>query len=234
MDTDDLIREPKYIRSCLRELNDGSIIFTKAAKVYLPKMWIESDLINLSDPVSVVCVFAIVIGDRYGVSTINSMMSTEPSKIGYETIDKIDYIVFSYSPEDKFMLNKSLVKRDNLPYKLFTFLFDKGKIPWYLNYTDVSQIYDSSKKYADVNFNLPHSVFEMIASVIARNEGDKSKFYRHGDWKKKPVYIPLRSVQFAASNTTAKLIGAYWSEGLSSALVNPSDRREIIEDLLRS
>ena len=234
MEIDNLIRDPNYIRKYMKEMKDGSIVFTKEAKVYLPKRWEESDLINIADTVTTIAVLAISIDDRYCTTLTCSLMSTDPSKIGYVNINSEDYLELNYLPNDRFIINRSLVKRDNLPYKLFTFIFDKGRIPWYLNYVDISQVYDSSSKFANVNFNLPHTVFEMVTGVIARNKKEKSTYYRHGDWKIDPVYIPLRSVQFAASNTTAKLIGAYWDEGLSSALVNPSDRKELIEELLRS
>ena len=48
-----------------------------------------------------------------------------------------------------------------------------------------------------------------------------------------PALIPFRSVTYGATNTTAKLMGAYFDEGLTSALVNPSQRTEKIEELLR-
>ena len=50
---------------------------------------------------------------------------------------------------------------------------------------------------------------------------------------KKFVTIPLRSVAYAASNTTNKLAGSYFSVGLTSALVNPTERVEKIEAILR-
>jgi hypothetical protein len=64
-------------------------------------------------------------------------------------------------------------------------------------------------------------------------------FYRHQfkDTKqltdKPPEIIALRSVQDGASNTTAKLMGAYLDEGINSALVDPAERLERVEDLLR-
>lgn len=233
MDIRGFKRDPTYVKKFIKKLNDGSIIFTKEAKVMLPKKWMDNDLVAISDPITMVGVFAIIIDNYYAVSSVTTLMSTDPDKINYDFVNDEEYIVFNYKENDRLTINSQLVKRDNIPYKLFTFIFDKGKIPWFLSYTDVSQIYDSSIEYASVNFNLPHSVFEMVAGVIARNENEKNTFYRHGDWSKPPVFIPLRSVQFAASNTTAKLIGAYWSEGLASALVYPSERKELIEELLR-
>ena len=234
MDISKLKRNPQYIIKYMKEMDDGSIIFTKEARVHVPKKWSESDLVNIADPITTIAILAIVIDGYYSIVTTCSIMATDPSKVSQVNIESEDYIEFIYQPKDRFLLNKSLVKRDTFPYKLFTFIFDKGQIPWYLDYSDVSQVYDNCPKYANVKFNLPHCVFEMIVGAIARNAESKNTYYRHGDWNKKPVYIPLRSVQFAASNTTAKLIGAYWSEGLSSALVNPSDRKELIEELLRS
>ena len=234
MDISNLKRDSEYIKKYIKKLDDNSIIFLKQALVMIPKKWEDKDLISVKDTTTMVGVFCIIIDDKYAVSLVSSLIETDPSAASSETIESEEYYIFSYNVNDRLMVNSKLVKRDNLPYKLFTFIFDKGKIPWYMSYVDFSQIYDLSKEYANVNFNLPHSVFEMVTGVIARDKDAKNIFYRHSDWNKKPAYIPLRSVQFVASNTTAKLIGAYWSEGLASALVYPSERKELIEEILRS
>ena len=234
MDIHAFKRDPAYVKKYMEKKNDKSIVFTKPAMVMIPRRWTDSDLATMGNPSTILAICAIIIDNRYAVSSINSLISTDSFSVSYDFVDNEEYIVIAYRPQDRFIINASLVKRDNLPYKIFTFIFDKGRIPWYIDYENVAQIFDSAAVFANVKFNLPHFAFEAVAGSIARNAKAKNTYYRHGDWKVPPVYIPLRSVQFAASNTTAKLIGAYWSEGLSSALVYPSERKEVIEDLLRS
>jgi hypothetical protein len=50
---------------------------------------------------------------------------------------------------------------------------------------------------------------------------------------KPPTFIPFRSPIYGATNTTAKLIGAYFDDSINSALVNPSEKVEGVESLLR-
>ena len=62
----------------------------------------------------------------------------------------------------------------------------------------------------------------------------RSVINNRSDLKKNPpVFIPLRSVVYGATNTTNKLAGSYFNEGVISALVSPSTRIEPIEELLR-
>ena len=46
------------------------------------------------------------------------------------------------------------------------------------------------------------------------------------------IWTALNNVRDSATNTTTRLGGSYYSEGVISALVNPSTRPERIESLL--
>lgn len=180
-------------------------------------------------------VYALIIGDDYAVSTTLTTISTDPDTIETVTIENMEYYAFHYQAGGRFMTDTACVKVDSLPYRIFDAVIDKGKVPWYLDYLGLSELFDSAKKYCGVNLDtIDHAIFEMVAAVISRQASDRSKFYRHGKDEGRPAFIPMRSVQYGASNTTAKLIGAYWSEGLMSSLVHPSERKELIEDLLRA
>ena len=79
---------------------------------------------------------------------------------------------------------------------------------------------------------------QMFAAAITRDSANRAKYYRHTlsdlpSEDRPPTFIPLRSVTYGATNTTAKLMGSYWNDGLTSALVNPSEKTERIEQLLR-
>ncbi|MNJ68815.1 hypothetical protein D3C77_650980 [compost metagenome] len=49
-----------------------------------------------------------------------------------------------------------------------------------------------------------------------------------------PTIIPLRNVSYGATNTIAKLTGSRFDEGMTSAIVNPGDRVERTEMVLRT
>ena len=68
-----------------------------------------------------------------------------------------------------------------------------------------------------------YSAIQNLEKVEISKEEVKSRNY---------VWTALNSVRDSATNTTTKLGGNYYSEGVISALINPSDRVERIESIL--
>ena len=132
-----------------------------------------------------------------------------------------------------------LVKQATLVYKIFDEFIARGRTPWYLDYNDLAKLFMSADRHAGVNLSTSHAILEMFAAAICRDSADKTKYYRHTVSSqdeihtRPPVVIALRNITHGATNTTAKLLGSYWNEGLTSALVNPSMKVEAIEELLR-
>jgi hypothetical protein len=81
---------------------------------------------------------------------------------------------------------------------------------------------------------MDHVIFEIVYAHLHRDKDDITKFYRNTDMKKPPQSIPLRSVNFGPTSTTAKLLGSYFDDGLTATLISHSDTRHDIEDYLRS
>jgi hypothetical protein len=125
-------------------------------------------------------------------------------------------------------------------YKIYDEIISKGRVPWYLGYLELWKIFDTALYHAGANIGANQEVTELIISMISRSEKDRNQYYRTTieDLSQlmvvKPAFIPLRSVQYAATNTTNKLAGSYFGDALVSALVNPADRVERIESLLRA
>lgn len=235
LDASQLKRDPVAVKKQLSQAKDNSVIIKTQGQVLLPQPWLEKDLITMGEKTSFVGIFALVIGNVYAVSTILTLIESDPSVVSTETINGSDFYVLNYNPGDRLIMDANCVRRDGLPYKIFDSVLDRGKVPWFLTGEDLAQIYESSAPFASVGYPVDHSVFEIIMASLSRLRSDRSKFYRNGgNFDEPPVFIPFRSVQYGASNTTAKLIGAYWTEGLTSALVYPSERKEVIEDLLRA
>ena len=237
MDISNLTRDPVSVKKDLVTHKDGTVSAKKDCTITIPLLWEEKDLFLRGDSVLITAICPIIIDDKYAVLSVMSRIVTDPVTISTVTINDMDYVLLYYDVGDRILARHEVVKDDGLPYKIFDTIIDKGKVPWYLSYEDLGKLFDTSKSYSGLGINVDHAIFEMVASLIARDKNDRSKFYRHAvnkSLKSEPTFIPMRSVQYGASNTTAKLIGAYWSEGLTSALVHPSERKELIEDLLRS
>lgn len=235
LNVNQLKRDPVAIKKELVQASDHSVRLKTDARLLLPQPWLEKGLLTLGEKTTLLAIYALVIGNVYAVSTTLTMIESDPSVITTETIDDNEFYVLHYKPGDRFIVDANCVRRDSLPYRVFDTVLDRGKVPWFLTGEDLAQIYETSKHFASVGYPVDHSVFEIIIASLSRQKQDRSKFYRNGGrFDEPPVFIPFRSVMYGASNTTAKLIGAYWTEGLTSALVYPSERKEVIEDLLRA
>lgn len=233
-------REPGEVHKALTILKDGSIITSKGCKIYIPERFVEKQLAIIGAETYVVGIFAIVVEDKfYGVSTTNAMMRVTPTTISTVKFDQDSYLEFSFDPGSIVIATTQLIKSDTLVYYIFDEFIAKGRIPWYIGYEDLGRLFDSADRHAGVSLGANHSILEMFAAAIARNAENRSKYYRHSivaqddPEKRPPVFIPLRSITYGATNTTSKLMGSYWNDGLTSALVNPSEKQERIEELLR-
>jgi hypothetical protein len=113
-------------------------------------------------------------------------------------------------------------------------------VPWYLGYPELAQLFNTARYHAGANIGSDHEVIELLVSIISRDPKDITRYYRQvaktmQEVKKNPpIYTPLKSVANVATNTTNKLAGSYFSEGVVSALVNPAERTERIEGILRA
>lgn len=240
MDISKLKRDASKVHACLKELEDGSLITTKGCKIYIPSRFTECQLAVVGNETQIVGIFAICVDDQfYGVSIANAMMRIEPTNTTTVDINGEEYYEFSFEAGSTVVSSVGLVKVDTLVYLIYDEFVAKGHVPWYMSYIDLGKLFDTSLHHAGVKLGANHAILELIASVIARDPDDRTKYYRQTVKSmeevlaRPPAMIPFRSVTFGATNTTAKLMGAYFDEGITSALVNPSQRSEKIEELLR-
>lgn len=240
MDIRKLVRDAPKVHAALKELPDESLVTTKGCKIYVPARFAERGLASIGIETHIVGIYAIVVEDKYyGVSMVNAMVRINPTAITTVKVGEDEYYEFYFEPGSKVIPSVQLVKTDTLVFKIYDEIIAKGRVPWYLEYFDLAKIFDSAKYHAGANVGENREVTELIISMIGRDPKDRTKYYRQSiksmdDVKKNPpAFIPLRSVQYNATNTTTKLMGSYFSDGLVSALVNPSEREERIEELLR-
>lgn len=240
MDPRSLVRDPARVHACLRELPDGRLVATKNVKIYVPTRFAERGLASIGIETHIVGIYAIVAEDKYyGVSLVNAMQRIEPTATVKVVVQDDEYYEFSFAPGATVVSSVQLVKTDTLVYKIYDEIIAKGRVPWYLGYPELGKLFDTAKYHAGANIGQNHEVTELIVSIIARDPQNRARYYRQAVRsmadvaKTPPAFIPLRSVTYAATNTTNKLAGSYFKEGLVSALVTPAERVERIEELLR-
>jgi hypothetical protein len=236
-----LTRDASRVVSTLEELSDNRLVTKKGCKIYIPARFIEQDLAYLGIKNYIVGIYAMVVDDMYyAVSTVNAMINIEPTDVNRIKVEDQDYIEFVFAPGSTVIKSLDLVKIDVLTYKIYDEIFSKGRVPLYIDYNDLGSIFDTAKYHANANLGATGEVTQLIASMISRDPKDKTKYYRAvvenlSDVRNKPpAFIPLSSVAYAATNTTTRLGGSYFDKGVVSALVNPAERTERIESLLKA
>jgi hypothetical protein len=240
MSAKDWIRNAKKVHEDLVKQPNGSVITARGCVIHIPERFLEKGLAVLGQEVLMTGIYAICVADKYyGVSTLNANLKIKPSKIVTVKIDDVSYLEFSFDPGSVVFVESQIVRTDTLVYRIFDEIIAKGRVPWYLDYNDLAKLFETSTEFAGVNLGRTHAILEMIAAAVSRSSTDRTQYYRQAVKSQQdvkdhpPVVIPLRSVTYGASNTTAKLMGSYWNDGVTAALVNPADKVEKIEELLR-
>lgn len=240
MNPQKLTRDASKVQAYLRELPDGRVVTTKGCKIVIPARFAERGLATIGIETYIVGIYAMTVEDQfYAVSTINAMIRIEPSSTMKIMVEDDEYYEFTFDPGSTVMSSVHLVKTDTLVYRIYDELISKGRVPWYLSYLDMGRLFETAKYHAGANIGQNHEVDELIVSLIARDAKNRHRYYRAAIKsmdelaRNPPAFIPLRSVIYGATNTTNKLAGSYFSEGLVSALVSPAERTERIEGLLR-
>lgn len=236
-----LVRDPEKVKKVLWYADDGSISTSKTVKIYVPERYTERQLATVASDTYIVGYFAMVLEDKYyTVSKILAPMRIKPTVISTVKFDGADYLEFQFDAGSVVIADSQLVRDDILTYRIFNEFVSKGHVPWFIDYRlDLGGLFDSSAKFAGVNFGANRVVLEIIAAAITRVKSQPTKYYRHAIQNTEdltriePVNIPLRSVSYGATNTTSKLVGSYFGDGLTAALVNPADKVERIETILR-
>lgn len=237
MDVSKLKRDPAKVHSNL--VIRGNELVTKVpCKILVPARYVEQGLGSLEPEVYMVAIYAMVMEDSYyAVSTVPAMKRFTPTDVNTITIDEVEYLELIFPRGAVVCPQLELVVRDIQIYYVYNEFTSKGNTPWFMGENDKTMPYENAEEFCGVY--LSPTIMQMVASSCTRVEADKAVQYRHAvrtpnDLVKfTPVTIPLRSIIWGPTNTFARVIGPYFKEGLTTALVNPSERSEPIEEMLR-
>lgn len=236
-----LKRDVSAVLPYLTENKSGQIITSIPCKIQVPARFTEIGLGQIGVETFIYGLYPVITetGD-YMVSNINALVEIDPFKISQVTIDDVLYHEFYFPAESVLIKNTTMVKTDTLLYYVFDEFFFKGKIPWYVGYEDLGRIFDTANYHAGSNIGRNWEVIEFLASMVTRSKTDRTKYIRtvmqqYNDSSLNKIdYVPLKSVLYSVNSTTNKLAGSYFNDGVISALVNPTDRVDKIEQILRT
>lgn len=233
MDFSKLTRDKSIVKSTLKEMDDGSIIVLQPCNIYIPKRYEEHKLAIVETEIRILSVFLLVVGEKSSLSSAVAMMQITPTSATTVDVDGEDYYEFYFEKGAQLTPNRNLVMQDTLCYYVYDEFMAKGRSPAFMGYEDLAKIFNTAVYHAGFNIAANNTPIEMITAAICRDKKDKTVYYRHSDMRDECVNVALRNVSLGATNTTARLNGAYFDQGLRSALINPSKTAEPIETLLR-
>jgi hypothetical protein len=235
------IRDAARVHKAIQRADDGSRVAMKPLKLQIPARFPQRGLAVFEEEITFLGFCAIILDDTYYMaSSICAPLRSEPSMVGSVVVDDIEYIEMQYEPGDKIIASEQLVKIDNILYRIYDEFLAKARIPWYMRYDEIGAIFQSAPKHAGVRIGKTPTVNEIIAATICRDHDDPNVFYRQIIQSLEeietspPLYIPLRNVSYGGSGVISKLVGSRFDEGMTSAIVNPSDRVEYTEKHLRT
>lgn len=235
----ELKRDPEYFKKNLYVGEDRRLYTRVDMEIHIPARYRERNLASISgDGTYIIGTFGYVAKGRYAVSTVTSMIRITPNDTSVKTINDVDYLVFHFKANSSVFYSVDLVVQKTLVYYVYAELMLRSKIPWYMNYFDLSKFFENSKQYSDMYLAHP-AIIEMMMSTVARNPNNISQFYRESVQSLSevttdpPIIIPFESIPLNTHSTVTRLIGANFPDGINSALVNVSERPDRIETMLR-
>lgn len=241
MDIRQLKRDPHAVKAILREMPDGRLVVLKDCKIQVPARYLECGLAEIGADKHILGIYALIVeGQVYSVSIVNAMVSLGPTTVSTVKVGGEEYLEFEFEKGSTLLKSTNLVRVDTLTYVIFDEFYQKGNVPWYIGYEDMGRLFDTAQKHANASVGRQRKVMQLIASLVGRDPSNPKKYYRTLVKSRQqlletpPVFVPLMSVRYGATNTLTKLGGSYFrTKGVTSALISPAERSEKIETILR-
>lgn len=224
-------RDPKFVAANL-EFKDGKVYCKKKTTIEFPKWYEEKELASLQEISYVYGIFAIIIDDKYSVSIIPTLCATVPIMVSEVERNGEVYLQFVYGPGDCILDNDKVVKHSLLSYNFFEQFYTRARIPWYVEYEDMVRIMDNLPRYAGSNVGGNLIANELTTSFITRNAKNKKQFFRQvqkGDYE----YVDLMNPYFASLSTTTSIGGNYFTQSLTSVIVQKNPNTTKLESHVR-
>lgn len=234
-------RDPQAVRAVLQTTPSGAVVTTAPCRIQIPERYVDRNLASIGIETYLYGIYAMLLeDDRYAISVTHAMLKITPFKSLKIKIGEVPYYEFHFPAKSIVFPATEVVKRNVFIFDVLDEFMFQGKIPWFLDYTDVGRLFDTAKEFATSSIASSPETIELLASMIARTSTDRMQYYRNSlpdDPKASippPAYIPFKSVFYAATNTLNKLAGNYFQQGVVSALVTPTEDVQRLEQLIRA
>lgn len=228
-----LKKNPEAFKNIFK-VTEANTLVTQDIYLMFPLHFIKKGLAYInSDGLRIVGIYALLdMDDNYCIVKDPIFQELQPSNISYCEVNGEEYVIAFFNKDTIFMLNNNLVVSDSFLYDLFDEFFTNGKIPWYINYEELANLFSDSKQYTNTNIGSDPIIFEVLTSTIARTKKDKTIYYRKS-LNSELSYIGLNDIRYGYNNTGARLIGGYFKEGIINSIVDPETTTSESSKILR-
>lgn len=205
-------------------------------QVFVPQRYEVNNLLTFGEETSVLAIFQMnVEGEKEPFNMfLPAILPMRPSSITQQKLDDVPYYVLGFKKGDIFISMMSIVKQSFVISKIFIEFMRNGNMPPFMSYDQMATVFDLAQITCGVKLPVPHAVMEMMVAHCARDSKNLNLKYRLSSMKEPPVFLGLRNITNVRDSTTSKVVGSYMMEGINSSIVNQSQQRSEIEDLLRS
>lgn len=240
LDIKSLKRNPDKIRKSLKQVGD-SIVATEELRIIFPKRFVDKGLCQLDKLTSLIAYYCIADNDgNYAITTEPIIQTLSPDSIGLVNINndnKDPYLVLKFYKDSVVIPQNDCVQDGGVLYDILQEFYINGKVPWYFNYEDLSNVMINSKKYTGTDIGSNPLAAEILTMLVSRNKNGgsyKSTLKDHADvYKSFPMYMGLSDIR-SYQDTGARLIGSRLEDGITSALLNKETKTSDASDVLRA
>lgn len=198
-------------------------------EVLFPKYFLENDWVKFQNVVNFMAIVQLTIGNEQGVLILPSLITSDPSNIREEE----DNYILTYKKGDRFLVKKILQDQAIL-YKLFNNFCVLGKIPFYIKYEDLPNVFKNACRVTNTDLHARDSVFELIFANLTRNPDNLFERYRNTDMSKPFTTVSSSDLIHNASSVIAKISGNFLRDGLVASTINENKKPYLIENLMVS
>lgn len=233
-----MLKDIKSVKKYFKlDASKKKLIFTgNKLVVHIPKRYEVYGLLDIGNTITTMGIVNLIINDKEqaGLMLLALLEMEYSENLEEVEINGLTYLVVTLHKGDVFMNKTQVIQTGNIAYAMFIEFISLGKLPYFIDHDNSAFLFDSSGPMTGSKLDVEHVIFELICAHLSRDPDNIDKFYRHTNMKKPSKRIMLRSVAHGPESTTAKLLGSYFGDGLTSALTaDPTDQHSI-EDMLRT
>jgi len=236
----DLKRNPVLMDKKIIE-SQSSFLAGEDLTMIFPARWLESaaNLARIDILVSLVGVVCILDSDNnYTIMKIPTRITCNPNRITDIKIDDEDYKEMHFGRGEQLICNKDIVKDNSDLFSLFSEMYFKANIPFFLVYDEIDDVFINADKYCGSKVGQNTMAIELMTMVISKDGDNLSVPYRiaiNSNPNTKLKYVNLLNPFHTFKSTFSRISGSYSKTGRLAAIIDPSENDENkLENILRA